>query len=64
MCLQGLRGPEEPMLGPFIAPKLPQKGQQFEVRVKHLLTPNEVATEHTDHIMYKITDVNIVASMN
>ncbi|KAM8749037.1 RING finger protein 17 isoform 2-T3 [Acanthopagrus schlegelii] len=39
---EGLRGPEEPMLGPFIAPKLPQKGQQFEVRVKHLLTPNEL----------------------
>lgn len=52
------------MLGPFIAPKLPQKGQQFEVRVKHLLTPNEVATEHTDNIMYKITDVKIVSSVN
>lgn len=64
MCLQGLRGPEEPMLGPFIAPKLPQKGQQFEVRVKHLLTPKEVATEHTDNIMYKITDVKIVSSVN
>ncbi|XP_073330079.1 RING finger protein 17 isoform X2 [Pagrus major] len=39
---EGLRGPEEPMLGPFIAPNLPQKGQQFQVRVKHLLTPNEL----------------------
>lgn len=45
LCLQGLRGPEEPMLGAFIYPNLPKKGDQFEVGVKHLLTPNEVATD-------------------
>ncbi|XP_071337551.1 RING finger protein 17 [Trachinotus anak] len=39
---EGLRGPEEPVLGPFIYPKLPQEGEQFQVRVKHLLTPNEL----------------------
>lgn len=45
LCLQGLRGPEEPMLGAFIYPNLPKKGDQFQVGVKHLLTPNEVATD-------------------
>nr|XP_046259663.1 RING finger protein 17 isoform X1 [Scatophagus argus] len=39
---EGLREPEEPMLGPFKNPKLPQKGECFQVRVKHLLTPNEL----------------------
>ncbi|XP_074513953.1 RING finger protein 17 [Sebastes fasciatus] len=37
-----LRGPKEPMLGPFIYPNLPQEGEQFQVRVKHLWTPNEL----------------------
>ena len=44
LVLQGLRGPEEPVLGPFINPDLPQEGEQFEVRVLHLRTPNEVTT--------------------
>ncbi|KAM9347789.1 LOW QUALITY PROTEIN: RING finger protein 17 [Symphorus nematophorus] len=39
---EGLRGPEEPALGLFIYPNLPQEGEQFPVRVKHLLTPNEL----------------------
>ncbi|XP_040913538.1 RING finger protein 17 [Toxotes jaculatrix] len=39
---EGLRGPEEPMLGPFIYPDVPQEGKQFQVRVKHLRTPNEL----------------------
>ncbi|KAM7380101.1 hypothetical protein PAMP_003418 [Pampus punctatissimus] len=39
---EGLRAPEEPMLGPFIYPSLPQKGGHFQVRVKHLWTPNEL----------------------
>ncbi|XP_040005066.1 RING finger protein 17 isoform X2 [Xiphias gladius] len=39
---EGLRGPEEPMLGPFIYPNLPEEGEQFQVRVKHLWTPNEL----------------------
>uniref|UniRef100_A0A3B4Z7Q8 Ring finger protein 17 n=1 Tax=Stegastes partitus TaxID=144197 RepID=A0A3B4Z7Q8_9TELE len=39
---EGLRGPEEPMLGPFVNPNLPQKGEHFQVRVKHLWTPNEL----------------------
>lgn len=43
--LQALMGPLEPILGPFIYPKMPQKGERFEVRAKHLLTPNEVAQE-------------------
>ncbi|XP_068593149.1 RING finger protein 17 [Cebidichthys violaceus] len=38
--VQDLRGPEEPMLGPFIYPDLPQEGERFQVRVKHLWTPN------------------------
>ncbi|XP_075961117.1 RING finger protein 17 [Anarhichas minor] len=38
--IKDLRGPEEPMLGPFIYPDLPQVGEQFQVRVKHLWTPN------------------------
>ncbi|XP_070831610.1 RING finger protein 17 [Chaetodon trifascialis] len=42
MDTEGLRGPEEPMLGPFVLPNLPQKGEHFQVRVKHLLTPNEL----------------------
>ncbi|KAM7406894.1 hypothetical protein PAMA_002879 [Pampus argenteus] len=39
---EGLRGPEEPVLGPFIFPSLPQEGEHFQVRVKHLWTPNEL----------------------
>ncbi|XP_070694705.1 RING finger protein 17 [Pempheris klunzingeri] len=39
---EGLRGPEEPLLGSFIYPNLPQEGEQFQVRVKHLWTPNEL----------------------
>ncbi|XP_045910588.1 RING finger protein 17 isoform X2 [Micropterus dolomieu] len=39
---EGLRGPEEPMLGPYIFPNLPQEGEHFKVRVKHLWTPNEL----------------------
>nr|XP_019956334.1 PREDICTED: RING finger protein 17 [Paralichthys olivaceus] len=39
---EGLKGPEEPMLGSFVNPHLPQKGERFQVRVKHLRTPSEV----------------------
>ncbi|XP_070770407.1 RING finger protein 17 [Enoplosus armatus] len=39
---EDLTGPEEPMLGPYIYPNLPQAGQRFQVRVKHLWTPNEL----------------------
>ncbi|XP_071394673.1 RING finger protein 17 [Centroberyx affinis] len=39
---EGLKSPEEPVLGPFTYPELPQEGQQFQVRVKHLWTPNEL----------------------
>lgn len=39
---KGLRGPKEMMLGPFIQPNLPEEGEQFPVRVKHLCTPNEL----------------------
>ncbi|TMS06764.1 RING finger protein 17 [Larimichthys crocea] len=40
--IMGLEGPQEPLLGPFIYPDLPQEGEHFPVRVKHLLTPNEL----------------------
>ncbi|KAL6100378.1 rnf17 [Pungitius sinensis] len=40
--IKDLRGPEEPMLGPFSYPDLPQGGERFGVRVKHLRTPNEM----------------------
>ncbi|XP_044072779.1 RING finger protein 17 isoform X2 [Siniperca chuatsi] len=40
--IEDLKGPEEPMLGPYIYPKLPKEGEQFQVRVKHLWTPNEL----------------------
>ncbi|KAK2840140.1 hypothetical protein Q5P01_013880 [Channa striata] len=40
--IEGLGGPEELMLGPFISPNLPQQGEKFQVRVKHLWTPNEL----------------------
>lgn len=49
--LQGLSGPEEPMLGPFIYPNLPKEGEQFQVRVKHLWTPNEVTANNRDDII-------------
>ncbi|KAM6978397.1 RING finger protein 17 [Tautogolabrus adspersus] len=39
---EGLRDSEEPMLGPFMYPNLPQEGEHFKVRVKHLWTPNEL----------------------
>ncbi|XP_033965248.1 RING finger protein 17 isoform X3 [Pseudochaenichthys georgianus] len=39
---EGLKGPEEPLLGPFIYPNLPQEGERIQVRVKHLWTPNEL----------------------
>ncbi|XP_029980184.1 RING finger protein 17 [Sphaeramia orbicularis] len=38
---EGLKGPEETVLGPFIYPDLPQ-GEKFPVRVKHLWTPNQL----------------------
>ncbi|XP_013854998.1 RING finger protein 17 [Austrofundulus limnaeus] len=40
--IEGLLAPEEPMLGPFAEPNLPQEGQHFKVKVKHLWTPNEL----------------------
>ncbi|CAK6968526.1 LOW QUALITY PROTEIN: RING finger protein 17 [Scomber scombrus] len=39
---EGLREPEEPVLGPFIYQNMPQEGEEFKVRVKHLWTPNEL----------------------
>ena len=48
--LQALMEPLKPIQGPFISPKMPQKGEQFEVRVKHLLTPNEVIKEPESYI--------------
>ncbi|XP_026232525.1 RING finger protein 17 isoform X2 [Anabas testudineus] len=39
---EGLKSPGEPMLGPFVYANLPQEGQKFQVRVKHLWTPNEL----------------------
>ncbi|XP_029967099.1 RING finger protein 17 [Salarias fasciatus] len=41
LSTEGLLEAEEPMLGPFIEPKLPEK-ELFKIRVKHLQTPNEV----------------------
>ncbi|XP_060945080.1 RING finger protein 17 [Limanda limanda] len=38
----GLKDPEDPILGTFVNPNLPQEGERFQVRVKHLRTPNEV----------------------
>lgn len=32
----------EPVLGPFLYPDIPQKGAQFQARVRHLWTPNKV----------------------
>ncbi|TNN60930.1 RING finger protein 17 [Liparis tanakae] len=40
--VRALRGPEDAVLGPFISPKLPQEGEPFQVKVKHLRTPNEL----------------------
>ncbi|XP_068428378.1 RING finger protein 17 isoform X2 [Clinocottus analis] len=40
--IENLKAPEELMLGCFIQPALPQEGEQFPVRVKHLRTPNEL----------------------
>lgn len=34
--------PVEPVLGPFLYPDMPQKGDQFQAQVRHLWTPNEV----------------------
>ncbi|XP_068185865.1 RING finger protein 17 [Antennarius striatus] len=39
---EGLSLPEEPTLGPYINPILPKTGKKFQVRVKHLVTPNEL----------------------
>ncbi|XP_075996283.1 RING finger protein 17 [Genypterus blacodes] len=39
---EGLQEPEGRILGPFIGPSLPLVGDQFEVKVKHLLTPNKL----------------------
>ncbi|KAM9803355.1 RING finger protein 17 isoform 2-T2 [Syngnathus typhle] len=39
---EGLLGPREVMLGPFTKPDLPEVGEQLNVRVRHLQTPNEV----------------------
>ncbi|KAM3849961.1 RING finger protein 17-like [Diretmus argenteus] len=39
---EGLESPEVPVLGPFIYPVLPQEGEHFSVRIKHLRTPNEL----------------------
>ncbi|XP_021162995.2 RING finger protein 17 [Fundulus heteroclitus] len=39
---EGLTGPEEPMLGPFVTPDPPLEGEHFEIRVTHLWTPNEL----------------------
>ncbi|XP_058476020.1 RING finger protein 17 isoform X2 [Solea solea] len=39
---EGVKDAEEPVLGPFIRSKLPEKEQHFPVRVKHLWTPNEL----------------------
>lgn len=36
--------PMEPILGSFIYPDIPQKGAQFQARVRHLRTPNKVNT--------------------
>lgn len=36
--------PVEPILGPFLYPDMPQKGDQFQAQVRHLWTPNEVNT--------------------
>uniref|UniRef100_A0A3P8U2J1 Ring finger protein 17 n=1 Tax=Amphiprion percula TaxID=161767 RepID=A0A3P8U2J1_AMPPE len=46
-------GPEEPMLGPFVDPNMPQEGEHFHVMVKHLWTPNEVINKYKDNIIYK-----------
>lgn len=50
-CIQGLREPKEPLPGSFVLPNLPQKGECLEVRVKHLLTPNEVFAKATGHFL-------------
>lgn len=34
--------PVEPILGPFLDLDIPQKGAQFQARVRHLRTPNKV----------------------
>ncbi|KAJ8407109.1 hypothetical protein AAFF_G00287850 [Aldrovandia affinis] len=39
--VKGLEDPA-PMLGVFTYPRLPDKGEQFRVSIKHLRTPNEV----------------------
>lgn len=50
-CIQGLQEPKELLPGSFVLPNLPQKGECLEVRVKHLLTPNEVFTKATGHFL-------------
>nr|XP_004573086.1 RING finger protein 17 [Maylandia zebra] len=39
---EGLRDPEELMLGSFTYPNLQQEGEHFKVVVKHMCTPNEL----------------------
>ncbi|KAM9342298.1 RING finger protein 17 [Pholidichthys leucotaenia] len=39
---EGLEFSEEPPLGSFLFSNLPQVGESLEVRVKHVLTPNEL----------------------
>nr|XP_020474573.1 RING finger protein 17 isoform X3 [Monopterus albus] len=39
---EGLKDTAEPILGPFVSTNLPQGRVEFPVRVKHLLTPNEL----------------------
>lgn len=34
--------PMEPILGSFICPDMPQKGEEFQAQVCHLWTPNRV----------------------
>ncbi|CAG08247.1 unnamed protein product [Tetraodon nigroviridis] len=39
---KGLVDPVEPILGPFLDLDIPQKGAQFQARVRHLRTPNKL----------------------
>lgn len=35
-------GPAEPVLGSFVYPDMPQKGEQFQAQTCHLCTPDRV----------------------
>lgn len=37
--------PAEPILGSFVNPDMPQKGDQFQAQVCHLWTPDRVNTD-------------------